>query len=668
MVITKKDKKLLLFIASFIIVFWFIYLSVSALFTKVAFHSDINKLTSLGSKLDWINVSKHLTNKDLENRVVLLDFWTYACVNCMQVLPEIQKLEEQFGDKITVIGIHSGKFNNEKNTVAIRNAVLKYNIKHAVVNDADFKIWKNFGVEAWPTLILINPKGDVEKVYAGEGNANAITNDVKKLISKYSLQLSKTDLPIALESAKAVGHVLQYPAKIAYAKNFSYKNIVKTSALLIADSSANKIDIASLNGAILLEVGSGQAGFRDGDISSAQFKSPKGLLYRDNILYVADTGNNALRKVDFKNNQVSTLIGTGVRGLPINSEISVKNAAKNFDLASPWDLEFFPDQNNIIIANAGTHQLIKYNITQAKLSPFAGSGSEDIVDGKYPRNALAQTSGLSAFGGKLYFVDSETSSLRVADKNGEVKTLVGKGLFVFGHQNGSASVALMQHPVGLVADDTGVYIADTHNNIIRKYNLATGTLSDYSGNMRGDGLGSAKNTSYNEPEAIISVLDKFYIADTNNNRIVTLNRASGNSVLLDTVPPLKMPKEGMLEYLPNLEKIPSQIVKSDSDVTLSFVMKPGWKINESAPSFFNLVEIRNKKEATLISRMDWSVIKSGSVKLPKLSSKREYYLQGAVYYCQDKANALCLIRSYQQKLLPKKSSKNDKIQIEFIYQ
>ena len=662
MVITKKDKKLILLILSAAIVFWFACLAISSLFTKINFHnSKIANLTN--QNVEWLNSARNIEVGDLENRIILLDFWTYACINCIHNFPEIKKLEAEFGDRLTVIGVHSGKFSNEKETVSIKKAILKYDISHLVVNDANFKIWNNFSVSSWPTMILLDPRGRIIKKYQGEITKKDIHNDIKNLIKKYEYELSSNKLPIVLEKNKVADYVLKFPAKIKFARDFSYNNIPKTNALIISNTGKNNIIITTLNGETLIEIGSGNIGFADGNFNNATFNSPHGLLFKDNILYVADTGNHALRKIDFKTGKVTTIAGTGKRG----DILSDTKKVADISLASPWDLEFFPDKNNIIIANAGTHQLLKYNILAQTISPFAGNGSEDLTDGKYPNNSLAQPSGLSAASEKLYFVDSESSSLRVAEKDGEVKTLLGKSLFDFGHKNGNSKEALMQHPVGLTADDRAIYIADTHNHTIRKYDLKTKEISDYSGGTRGDEIGNKKTVQYNEPEAIISVLDKFYIADTNNNRIIEIGANNGNARLLDVIPKLKMPTEGLLEYLPNLEKVATQAVKSDDQIALTFNMKQGWKINESAPSFFNLVEIKNKKEANLIASFDGSAIKTGSVKLPKLSGKYEYYLQGTVYYCEDKENALCLIKSYEQKLEPSKYG-DSKIHIDFIYQ
>ncbi len=662
MVITEKDTKFILLIISSIIVLWFLFLSVSAIFSKItSSNSNFNSLTSKTS--EWLNSSRQIQDGDLKNRVILLDFWTYACVNCLHMVPEIKKLEEQFGDRLTVIGVHSGKLDNEKLIDSIRKAVLKYNIEHLVVNDADFGIWKSFKVSSWPTMILLDVNGRVIKKYQGEVSASLVAEDIKKLVKKYNFQINRNKLPIVLEKNKTVAHFLNFPSGIDFVRGFSYKNISKTNGLAISNTGNNTILITSLNGDTLLEIGSGNSGSKDGAFTEASFNAPRGLLFKNNILYIADTGNHLIRKVDFKTGKVSTIAGTGENGLAINSD----GESLKTNLSSPWDLEFFPDSNHIIISNAGTHQLLNYNISKNTIIPFAGSGDEDLQDGKFPNNALAQPSGLSAFGGNLYFVDSETSSLRVADKNGLVKTLLGRGLFDFGHKNGTAKEALMQHPVGLSADDTGVYIADTQNHVIRKFDLKSQQISDYSGSIKGDGTGSKNNTSYNEPEAMVAVLDKFYITDTNNGRIVELNRGNKSSSLLDVLPSSKMPREGLLEYLPNLAKIPSISVKDKTPIALTFKMKNGWKINDLAPSFFNLVEIKNDKEANLIASFDGEMIKAGTVKLPKLSKKKTYYLQGTVYYCEDKKNSICLVKSYEQKLLPKGSG-SEQITIKFIYQ
>lgn len=644
--LTKKDKSLILFIIAILVMIWGIYSFFSYLFFAATFSSsDVNKLVK--EKSHWFNLSRPLEITDLKNRIILLDFWTYACVNCIQSLPEIKKLEEEFGNKLTVIGVHSGKFSNEKDSSAIKKAILRHDITHPVINDADFAIWKGFEVNSWPSFVLLNPNGYIVKKYIGEDGAKKIRTDVKKLISKFKYQINRDPLPTALEKYGLIGNVLNFPTKLEYSSNFPYKSR-QIPVVFIANSGQHNIIISSLNGEIIAKIGSEKAGLVDGSFDSAAFNAPHGLLYLEGKLYVADTDNHALRLVDFKTGQVISLVGSGRRGEVLKEQIE----AKDFDLASPTDLKFFPDKNHIAIANSGTHQILSYDLKNQTISVLAGNGLEGIEDGKYPVNSLAQTAAMSVYDGKLYFIDSETSSLRFIDKSGNVETLIGKGLFDFGYKNGNKSEALMQHPLGLLVDDTAAYIVDSFNHKIRKYDFSTRQIQDFAGSKkRGENLGSPNVTEFNEPEGIIAVLNSFYVADTNNNRIIAIDRGNRNSELFDVRPPLKLPKEGFLQYLPNLQERETVMVKSNSEIALKINMVKGWKINELGPSFINLLEIVEENQANLVKSFDWHSIKSQKITLPKLNADKNYVLQGVIYYCKDKKNALCYIKSYEQKIV-----------------
>lgn len=104
----------------------------------------------------WLNTDYPLSIKRLKGRVVILDFWTYCCINCLHVLPELKYLEQKYKDSLTVIGVHSAKFDNEKETENIRQAILRYDIEHPVLVDNGFKVWQQYAVRAWLTLMVIN--------------------------------------------------------------------------------------------------------------------------------------------------------------------------------------------------------------------------------------------------------------------------------------------------------------------------------------------------------------------------------------------------------------------------------------------------------------------------------------------------------------------------------
>lgn len=657
--LSSKDKSLILLIAACLVVIWGLFSLLGNLFFT---SKNIDKIfASSIPQSHFINLEKPISKADLKDRVILLNFFTYDCTACIRVLPQIKELEKNLGNKLTVISIHSGKFDNQKDRNSIVKAVLRHDITHTVIDDSDLKIWNSFDVKSWPTLILIDPRGNIKKTYIGEKEAENLSDDVKKLVGKFRYGLNRNALPILLEKNKIAKRVLNFPTKIEYAKNFTFK-AHNAPAFFIANSGQNNILVASLTGEIIMQIGAKQGGFRDGNFEEAAFNMPEGMLYDSGKLYVADSGNHAIRVVDFKNQTVKTIAGTGHKG---NAILGENLDATDVELASPTDIEFYPSAQKIAIANSGTNQILQLDVAQHKISTLAGNGDEGIDDGKYPQNSLAQTADMAVFGGKLYFVDSESSSLRVLEKDGAIKTLIGKGLFDFGFKNGKKNDALMQHPLGLTVDDTGIYIVDSFNHAIRKYDVSSGELTTVLGGKKGDAIGG--NTKFDEPEGIISVLDRFYIVDSNNNRVVALNRGKYNSEILDILPPLQLPKEGFLQYLPNLYKAPELKVASDG-VNLKINLKKGWKINDLGPSFINLLEMIDDDEANLIASFDWNMILNNDLKLPKLSEGKNYMLQGVIYYCENKKNALCYISSYEQKLKADDNEKNNSVIIELLYQ
>lgn len=320
---------------------------------------------------------------------------------------------------------------------------------------------------------------------------------------------------------------LLFPGKLCYAQDFQGQ-----PALFIANSGHHQIVIARLNGEIIQTIGSGNPGFVDGDTKNAQFNGPQGLLWdqEHKVLYVADTKNHMLRKIDFDLNTVTRIAGTGARG---SHHVTTKDIPRDTALASPWDLAFFPTARTIAIAQAGTHQIWLYEIGKNRFRTLAGNGREGMKDGQHPYATLAQPSGLAVVDDTLYFVDAESSALRMF-KGRDVRTVVGKGIFYSGFANGKASNAQLQHPHGIAVDKSGVYIADTYNHAIRFYNPQTQELSTLIGNGKaGNSLGSFENTQLNKPNGMVKIGTKIYIADTNNHRIIVADLETNECFLLN---------------------------------------------------------------------------------------------------------------------------------------
>src|SRR5499427_8260750 len=418
--------------------------------------------------MQWLNTDRPLRLADLRGKVVLLDFWTYCCINCMHIIPELTALEKKYARELVVIGVHSAKFQNEGDVANIRQAILRYDIQHPVVNDRDFRIWRQYAVRAWPTLMVVRPDGSVLGHLSGEGHQEVLERAIDELIAEARSQgtLNDTPLHFALEKDKYASGALSFPGKVlAHAPS---------QRLFIADSNNNRIVIADLDGKVLDVAGSGALGKTDGDFNVATFHHPQGMALDGQMLYVADTENHLLRRLDLQARTVTTIAGTGEQARAFN----VPGTGTQVALNSAWDLVRLGTQ--LFIAMAGPHQVWVMNLETGYVEPYAGSGREDIIDAPRLQAAMAQPSGISSDGTLLYVADSETSAIRSVSLgiNGTVKTIVGEGLFEFGDKDGIGKEQVrLQHPLGVTYHDNILYVADTNNHTIRVADLATGAVT-----------------------------------------------------------------------------------------------------------------------------------------------------------------------------------------------
>lgn len=455
----------------------------------------------------WLNTEKPITMADLKGRIVLLDFWTLCCINCIHTLPDLAQIEARYPGMVVVIGVHSPKFENEKNTESIKKAILRYEIKHPVINDADHKIWRAYGVNSWPTLCLIDPDGNFYGAASGEGNLELVEVHIKKLIKEFEDKgLKKTPFEFKLFNEK-VASPLFFPGKVIAD--------AASKRLFIADSTNHRIVITNLEGKKIAIAGTGKEGMKDGKFSEATFSDPQGLALDGDILYVADRKNHSIRALNLKDETVKLAAGTGQQD---RNGRNNKGPALTIGLNSPWDLLIH--NKTMYLANAGFHQIWLMDLNKQTIENYAGSGLEDIIDGplKGPLNrvtsAFAQPSGLATDGKQLFVADSETSSIRalpLAPGKGNVSTVVGEGLFEFGDKNGTGAEVRLQHALGVAYLDGKLYVADTYNSKIKLIDPAKKTCETY--------LGDGKEKLFNEPGGVSISAGKMYVADTNNHRI-----------------------------------------------------------------------------------------------------------------------------------------------------
>lgn len=499
--------------------------------------------------LEWLNSSPLTMSKHLMGKVAVLDFFTYCCMNCIHVIPDLEALEQKYSieEGVVVVGVHSAKFQNEKVLDNVRNAVLRHSIHHPVVNDPDAFLWNELLINCWPTFVLLGPENQYIHSFAGEGNRQKLLEFVQITLDYYkeSQTIQPHSLPISLEKDREKNNFLQFPGKLCVNSN--------GSKLYIADSGNNRILVCDTSkGCVQMSIGGLQKGFHDGSFTTARFSNPQGLILDGHVLYVADTDNHSIRKVDFSLKQVMTLVGTGFQG----KDKEGGNIGTQQELSSPFDLLLVPsldaEENNILlIALAGSHQIWAYFLkdglwfkgkkySEGTCIRVAGSGNEENRNNTYPEKAsFAQPSGLAYSPSKrlVFIADCESSSIRSFDlKSGAVKALVGAernpmNLFAFGDVDGVGIDAKLQHPLGvcLLADfpETHLLVADTYNHKIKCVDLQTKNCTTVigSGQPGDDICVDPRMSLFNEPAGLAVDRDKqvVYIADTNNHCIKVFN-------------------------------------------------------------------------------------------------------------------------------------------------
>jgi len=593
----------------------------------------------------WLNTDKPLSLAALRGKVVLLDFWTYGCINCMHIIPDLKKLEKKYQNELVVIGVHSAKFDNEKETENIRRIVLRYEIEHPIVNDADFVIWKSYAVNAWPTRYLIDPAGYIIGKLSGEGGYEALDKAIADSIAEFRKrgELNEAPLKLVLERAKIGDLPLAFPGKILADQT--------SDRLFIADSDHNRIVIAKLDGTLIETVGTGTHGAHDGPFDQATFFRPQGMVLSGETLYVADTENHLIRRIDLKSKTVKTVAGTGEQ----MREYGLKGPALQVALNSPWDLQLVG--RTLYIAMAGPHQIWKLDLDQQEISTFAGSGREARLDGPVDEAGFAQPSALATDEETLFVSDAEANIIRAINlgPDGKVRTLVGGDLFDFGDEDGFGNDVRLQHPLGLALWNGKLLIADTYNHKIKLLDPAARSVKSFAGTGK-PGQSDGAHPSFYEPGGLAVAGDKLYVADTNNHaiRVVDLKTKETKTLAIKGLqPPAATEATANSDVAPNAEemKLPPQKVRAGEATLLINVELPaGYHLNPTAPQHYR-ISIANGAKSLVIGAQDASGSTKGSVlpiRVPVKASEAgtaDLRASFTFVYCREDNTGTCRIRT-----------------------
>ncbi|NXE22791.1 NHLC2 protein, partial [Ardeotis kori] len=671
----------------------------------------------LGGDLQWLNIEGPISlHKDLSGKVVVLDFFTYCCINCLHLLPDLHALEHQYSDKdgLVIVGVHSAKFPNEKVLENIKSAVLRYNIVHPVVNDADATLWHELEVSCWPTLVILGPRGNMLFSLVGEGHREKLFlfTSITLKFYKEKGQIKDNSIGIKLYRDSLPPSPLLFPGKVTVDDS--------GERLVIADTGHHRILVTRKNGQILHTIGGPNSGRRDGRFSEAAFNSPQGIAIKNNVIYVADTENHLIRKIDLDLEMVTTVAGIGIQG--VDKEGGAKGEEQ--PISSPWDVVFgnsisgTQEDDVLWIAMAGTHQVWALMLEGGRLPKgsdlkkgvclrFAGSGNEENRNNAYPHKAgFAQPSGLSLASEEpwncIFVADSESSTVRtISLKDGAVKHLVGGerdplNLFAFGDVDGAGINAKLQHPLGVTWDKKRklLYVADSYNHKIKVVdpkmkNCATLAGTGEASNVIGS---SFTQSTFNEPGGLCVEENGrlMYVADTNNHQIKVLDLET--KILSMALPILspeacdvpdnlpvqkdkitnlpKLPKSAPNVQLPSLSVAPGQTIQ----FLLKLTLPPDSKLTEEAPSSWFITaeddtwllqgqclsgEIKDVSCQTIIP-----------FQLPRscLSAEAILAIKACLYYCS-KGSSACMMKgiSFSQPLQIASTNQGSLTQIELIH-
>jgi len=513
----------------------------------------------------WLNTGgEDITLASLRGKIVLLDFWTFCCVNCLHVIDELRPIEDKYADVLVVIGVHSPKFEHERDPDAVAAAVERYGVPHPVLDDPDLTTWNQYAARAWPTLAVVDPEGYLVATMAGEGHAEGLARLISQLIERHAAKgtLRQGESPYVPPEPEATP--LRFPSKALP---------LPDGTLLVADTARHAlVELAGDGETPLRRIGTGSRGRADGGPESARFNEPQGMCLlpphvADHVGYdvvVADTANHLLRGVRLATGEVVTICGTGRQW---RSTVDfMPHDARAADLSSPWDVVWYApddhgtpedsDSGRVIVAMAGIHQLWWFDPLARTTGVFAGTTVEGLRDGPLAESFLAQPSGLAVApdGGRLWFVDAETSALRYIEKD-IVYTAVGTGLFDFGHRDGPGTQALMQHPLGVtVLSDGSVAVADTYNGAIRRYDPTSGEMTTLARDLA-------------EPSDVVLVAAEPVVVESAAHRLVR--------------PVVSGTEQRLGGQRHSVERPPTEITHGEVTLQVVFTPPPGQKLDRT---------------------------------------------------------------------------------------
>ncbi|MDX1569370.1 MAG: redoxin family protein [Xanthomonadales bacterium] len=455
----------------------------------------------LPDSLDWINIDLPPSLSESRGKVVLLFFWTYSNIQSLNMLPVLRDLENEHENGVVVLGIHCAKFTHEENPRNVIKAINRHYVRFPVACDPDYEAWQAYGIEGWPSVVVIDAEGELRKIFQGDDQVSELDELVGLLLQEAADKDIRNYGRVGPARRPETASILKFPTAVVEARGLIY----------VSDAGNNRILELTKNGRIQRVFGSGNPGFWDGVLANCGFSVPRGLAYADNHLYVADTNNHAIRRINLFNGEVETILGNGKPGIPEMTRSTRK--LREVGLMMPVGLAC--NGPKLYISAAGMSQIWCLDLGEGTVGWLTGTGQPGVIDGEAVAAGFVQPLGLAVGEGILMVADADGSAIReVRIGTGHVGTRIGNHAFDFGLEDGAARSARLQYPmdVAIRGRANEVYIADSFNNKIRMMDLESGQLST-----------PELEYSFEEPAGMMIAGNTLWVANTNAHEIVQVD-------------------------------------------------------------------------------------------------------------------------------------------------
>ncbi|MGB6036703.1 MAG: hypothetical protein WBG42_10590 [Cryomorphaceae bacterium] len=465
---------------------------------------------------NWINAAMSKMETEHYGKFTIVHFGTFDNFMSTADMEDLSLLQKEYPNIRVLISLNP-KFGYPTAEEDILSELEKRQIPLPVYIDRDFELWECMKVEFWPTTMFFGPQGSLVEAHEGRLNLEELRMSMPEVINRLRPFIDKNPEPFyGMPPGRWKKRtVLEYPAGLAVNE--------RESMIFVSDQLGDRILGLTLDGNIMYCIGNGEKGFKDGALEQATFNGPRGMAMDSEnfILYIADTDNHAVRKVDLINDEVTTIMGTGMTPRRMPKKIVGMNSLIN----APTDLLL--DGNDLYISMQGSNQIWKMDLRTGVAEPIAGSESFGFTNGEALSSDLAAPSGLSADpSGALFFTDAQASALRYVD-DGKVETSVGEGIFTFGYADGKKDDVKLRYPNGIVSYDEKIYLADTYNHCIRVIEPFKQRSETVSGNHSIAGYRNGFTPLFNQPMDVAMLGKTLIIADAGNGALRTLNLESG---------------------------------------------------------------------------------------------------------------------------------------------